>query len=44
MDRAAFNAMLAQYATPEVSGNGRVSWGGGVRCVIPEVRLYGKCV
>ena len=44
MDRAAFNAMLAQYATPEVSGNGRVSWDGGVRCVIPEVRLYGKCV
>lgn len=44
MDRAAFNAMLAQYATPEVSGNGRVSWNGGVRCVIPEVRLYGKCV
>lgn len=43
MDRAAFNAMLAQYATPEVSGNGRVSWDKGVRCVIPEVKLYGKC-
>ena len=43
MDRAAFNAMLAQYATPEVSGDGRVSWDKGVRCVIPEVKLYGKC-
>lgn len=43
MDRVAFNAMLAQYATPEVSGDGRVSWDGGVRCVIPSVRLYGKC-
>lgn len=43
MDRVAYNALLAQYATPEVSGNGRVSWDGGIRCVIPEVRLYGKC-
>ena len=43
MDRVAYNAMLAQYATPEVSGDGRVSWDGGVRCVIPEVKLYGKC-
>lgn len=43
MDRVAFNAMVAQYATPEVSGDGRVSWDKGVRCVIPEVRLYGKC-
>lgn len=43
MDRVAFNAMVAQYATPEVSGDGRVSWDGGVRCVMPEVKLYGKC-
>lgn len=43
MDRVAYNALLAQYATPEVSGNGRVSWDGGVRCVMPSVKLYGKC-
>lgn len=43
MDRVAFNAMVAQYATPEVSGDGRVSWDKGVRCVMPEVKLYGKC-
>ena len=44
MDRVAFNAMVAQYATPEVSGDGRVSWDGGVRCVIPSVKLYGVAV
>lgn len=43
MDRVAFNAMLAQYATPEVSGDGRVSWDKGVRCVMPSLKLYGKC-
>lgn len=43
MDRVAYNALLAQYATPEVSGNGRVSWDKGVRCVMPEVKLFGKC-
>ena len=43
MDRVAFDAMLAQYATPEVSGDGRVSWENGVRCVMPSVKLYGKC-
>ena len=43
MDRTAYNALLAQYATPEVSGDGRVSWDGGVKCVIPSVNLYGKC-
>lgn len=43
MDRTAYSALLAQYATPKVSGDGRVSWDGGVKCVIPSVRLYGKC-
>ena len=43
MDRVAFDAMVVQYATPEVSGNGRVSWDKGVRCVMPSVKLYGKC-
>ena len=43
MDRAAYNAMLAQYAVREVSGDGQVSWDGGVRCVLPSVKMYGKC-
>lgn len=43
MDRTAYSALLAQYATSEVSGEGRVSWDGGVKCVMPSVKLYGKC-
>lgn len=43
MDRTAYNALLAQYATPEVSGYGRVSWDGGVKCVMPSIKLWGKC-
>lgn len=43
MDRTAYNALLAQYTTPEVSGEGQVSWEGGVKCIIPSVKLYGKC-
>lgn len=43
MDRTAYNALLAQYTTRSVSGNGRVSWDGGVKCVMPSVKLYGKC-
>lgn len=44
MNRQMFNAMAAQYATPEVSGDGLVSWDGGKKCVIPSVRLYGAAM
>lgn len=44
MNRQLINAMAAQYATPEVSGNGLVSWEDGKKCVIPSVKLYGAAV
>lgn len=44
MNRQMFNALVAQYATPEVSGDGLVSWDGGKKCVIPSVKLYGAAV
>lgn len=43
MDRTAYSALLAQYAARSVSGEGHVSWDGGVKCVMPSVKLYGKC-
>lgn len=43
MDRTAYNALLAQYRVRELTGDGVVNWDGGVHCVIPEVKLYGKC-
>lgn len=43
MDRTAYNALLAQYRVRELTGDGAVSWDGGVHCVIPEVKLLGKC-
>ena len=36
--------MLAQYKKQDVSGEGAVSWDKGVRCVLPEVLVYGKAV
>ena len=36
--------MLAQYATPTVTGEGAVSWDKGAHCVIPGVEIMGKCV
>ena len=36
--------MLAQYAVKEASGEGAVSWDNGVRCVLPEVTIYGKAI
>ena len=44
MNRQTFNALCAQYATPEVSGDGLVSWDGGKKCVIPSIKLYGAAV
>lgn len=44
MNRQTFNALCAQYATPEVSGEGLVSWEGGKKCVIPSIKLYGAAV
>lgn len=44
MNRQMFNALCAQYATPEVSGDGLVSWEHGKKCVIPSVKLYGAAV
>lgn len=44
MDRNLHNAMMAQYATQKASGNGFVSWNGGVKCVLPSVKLYGAAV
>lgn len=44
MNRATFDAMLAQYTTPTVTGEGAVSWDKGAHCVIPEVQISGKCV
>ena len=44
MNRQMFNAMVAQCATPKVSGDGLVSWEGGKKCVIPSVKLYGAAV
>ena len=41
MDRRLHNALIAQYATPSVSGDGRAEWDGGVKCVMPSVMLYG---
>ena len=41
MNRQLHDLMMAQYATPKVSGDGLVSWNGGVKCVIPSVKLYG---
>ena len=43
MDRTAYNALLAQYRVRELTGDGAVGWDGGVKCVIPEVKLLGKC-
>lgn len=43
MDRTAYNALLAQYRVRELTGNGAVNWEDGVHCVIPEVKLFGKC-
>lgn len=44
MDRRLHDCMMAQYATPEVSGDGRAEWNDGVKCVIPSVKLYGAVV
>lgn len=44
MNRSTFDAMLAQYATPTVTGEGAVSWDKGAHCVIPSVEIMGKCV
>ena len=44
MNRNLHNAMIAQYATPKVSGDGLVSWNGGVKCVISSIKLYGATV
>lgn len=44
MNRQMFNAMAAQYATPEISGDGLVSWDSGKKCVIPSIELYGAAV
>ena len=44
MNRQMFNAMAAQYATPEVSGDGLVSWDSGKKCVIPSIKLHGAAV
>lgn len=41
MNRNLHNAMMAQYATPKVSGDGLLSWDKGIKCVIPSVKLYG---
>lgn len=43
MDRTAYNALLAQYRVRELTGDGAVNWEDGVHCVIPEVKLLGKC-
>ena len=43
MDRTAYNALLAQYRVRELTGDGAVNWDSGVHCVIPEVKLLGKC-
>lgn len=44
MNRNLHNAMISQYATPKVSGDGLVSWDKGVKCVLPSVKLYGAAV
>lgn len=44
MNRNLHNSMMAQYATPNVSGDGLVSWEKGVKCVLPSVKLYGEAV
>lgn len=44
MNKPTFDAMVAQYAVKDASGEGAASWDGGVRCVIPEVLVYGKAV
>ena len=44
MNRQMFNAVAAQCATPEVSGDGAVAWESGKKCVIPSVKLYGAAL
>ena len=44
MNRNLHAAMISQYAASEISGNGRVEWDNGVKCVIPSVTLYGAAV
>ena len=44
MNRATFDAMVAQYAVKDVSGEGAVSWDQGAHCVMPEVVIGGKTV
>ena len=41
MNRDLHHTMTAQYAAPKVSGNGVVRWDGGVKCVLPSVKLCG---
>lgn len=44
MNRATFEAMMAQYKAEQISGEGIVSWDKGAHCVIPEVQICGKVV
>ena len=41
MNRDLHNVMMAQYAAKTASGEGLAVWSGGVRCVLPSVKLYG---
>lgn len=44
MNRRLHDIMTAQYKTNEATGIGTVSFENGVRCVMPEVKVYGKSV
>jgi len=44
MSKSTFDAMAAQYALEEKSGEGIVSWEDGAHCVVPSVVIGGKAV
>jgi len=44
MSKSTFDAMAAQYALEEKSGEGIVSWEDGAHCVAPSVVIGGKAI
>lgn len=44
MNRKLFNAQLAQYATPTISGEGSVTASNGVKCYLPYLKIEGNSI
>lgn len=43
MNKAIFNAMVAQYGAKTVASTGdKVEWSGGAHCYLPSVKFYGE--